>query len=322
LPTRPWQVVPGLVTDLAGFEKPLHQWFASWWLSNVSTADAGRPVLWPEAAGYTVAIVDSWTPPPSGSLNRSITVYTSAPLLRLWRNGELIGQVAVPYRGVASFPSVPFEAGNLTAEALDESGLRLGTHTALTAGAAARIRLSLDAPSPRTGTGTALVADGQDVAMVRAELLDRSGLLVSPRDASANATVTFSVVSGDGRILGTINGSPFDFPISYPKVDMTGPTYPAHYGLVRCFVRSTRLCLDGLSAADYAVLKAAHPDAGHDGSSRVDGAGCSETGADEIIVQASAEGLPVATLRIPLTRDPAALPLAVAAETAHAGRKG
>ena len=27
--------------------------------------------------------------------------------------------------------------------------------------------LSLDAPSPRTGTGSALVADGEDVAMVR-----------------------------------------------------------------------------------------------------------------------------------------------------------
>lgn len=49
--------------------------------------------------------------------------------------------------------------------------LRLTINTAdclrLTGGAAASIVLSLDAPSPKTGTGTALVADGEDVVMMR-----------------------------------------------------------------------------------------------------------------------------------------------------------
>ena len=39
----------GLIADWAGVLKPLAWWFRSWWLSNISRADAGRPALWPEA---------------------------------------------------------------------------------------------------------------------------------------------------------------------------------------------------------------------------------------------------------------------------------
>jgi hypothetical protein len=42
----------------------------------------------------------------------------------------------------------------------------------------AAVVLSLDAPSKLTGTGEALVADGEDVAMVRATLVDSNGLMV------------------------------------------------------------------------------------------------------------------------------------------------
>ena len=77
----------------------------------------------------------------------------------------------------------------MTAEALDQSGsTRLATHTAETGGTAVQIRLSLDAPSQTFGTGDKLVNDGQDVALVRAELVDSRGRLVSPRDNSTNTT--------------------------------------------------------------------------------------------------------------------------------------
>ena len=51
-------------------------WTRAWWLSNISTSDAGRPVLWAEAraavdyTGYTLHVVDHWTPPPANMSHR------------------------------------------------------------------------------------------------------------------------------------------------------------------------------------------------------------------------------------------------------------
>ena len=294
--------------------------FRSWWLSNISLADAGRPALWPEAAatsGTTVFIVDSWTPPPAGSSNRTIHVYSNAPLVRLWVNGKEVGtRVLVSFFGAATFDDVAFEPGNLTAEALDSSGAtRLAAHSAHSSGPAVQIRLSLEAPSPETGTGAALVADGQDVALVRAELVDSGGRLVSPLQNSTNATVSFSLASGDGRILGVISGSPWTQPLAEPQLDQTSSSYPAHYGMVAAFVQSTRVCAG--TQVERARLKAVHVDAGRDGSSQIDDDDsiCGKP-PEDIVVLARAEGMATATLRIPMTNDVASLPLAVAAQLA------
>ena len=67
-------------------------------------------------------------------------------------------------------------AGNLTAKCMDSAGKTLSSYSvASLAGVATSIELSLDAPSASTGTGTHLVADGEDVAMVRATLFDSAG---------------------------------------------------------------------------------------------------------------------------------------------------
>lgn len=58
----------GLLADWAGVLKPMSYWFRSWWLSNISVTDAGRPYLWSQSARSsaqtTVFIVDSWSAPP------------------------------------------------------------------------------------------------------------------------------------------------------------------------------------------------------------------------------------------------------------------
>ena len=56
-----------------------------------------------------------------------------------------------------------------------DTGDIIGTDSKLKAGAAASIFLSVDVPSPRTGTGDALIADGTDVALIRATILDAAG---------------------------------------------------------------------------------------------------------------------------------------------------
>jgi hypothetical protein len=300
----------GTVADLAGFAKESRWWLRSWWFSNISEADHGKPILWPEAShldapGPTVYIPESWVPVPHND-TRTLHVYTNAPSVSLSVNGKRFGEQAVPFFGFATFTGVPYEAGTVTAEALDINGKSLsGSHyTISTPGLAKSIRLSLDAPSPITGTGSALVADGEDVAMVRAELLDEHGNLVS-QGASAFSKVTFSVVSGGGRVLAMHSGSPAD---QHPQ---QGDNLQAYHGLARAFIRSSE---DHASSAQHrSLLRRIDKDGGKDASTTVSSADSIPDGLPPIIVRASVDGLPAVQLSIPLTRDLNQLPLAVAA---------
>merc|ERR1711988_174040 len=127
--------------------------------------------------------------------SRTIHVYTDAPRVRMLLNGKQ----AVPDQDSPQFGNlvftVPYAPGNLTALALDASGAVVATHTRMTVQPAVAIRLRIDAPSAETGTGSAMVADGEDVAMVRAELVDASGNIA----AEDMRPVTFAVASGEGR---------------------------------------------------------------------------------------------------------------------------
>jgi len=49
-------------------------------------------------------------------------------------------------------------------------------------------------------------SDGQDVALLRVYAVDQNGVLVR----TATDVITFTVVSGSGRIVGTGNGDPSD----------------------------------------------------------------------------------------------------------------
>ena len=72
--------------------------------------------------------------------------------------------------------SVPYSSGNLTAVALPEMGSYvLASFSRFSFGEANAIHLSLDAPHASTGTGNALLLDGEDTAMVRAEVVDHDG---------------------------------------------------------------------------------------------------------------------------------------------------
>merc|ERR1712176_267944 len=85
----------GTVADLAGFAKESRWWLRSWWWSNISMRDHGKPILWPAASRLegptTVYIPDSWVAVP-GHSNRTIHVYTNAPSVRLFVNGKQVGE--------------------------------------------------------------------------------------------------------------------------------------------------------------------------------------------------------------------------------------
>ena len=92
----------GTVADVAGFTKETAYWLRSWWLSNISSDDAGRPANPPAIApastgtpalqvgstadNATIFILDAWTPPPGGAKTRTVHVYSNAASVQLLLN--------------------------------------------------------------------------------------------------------------------------------------------------------------------------------------------------------------------------------------------
>ncbi len=288
--------------DLAGFPKAAVWWYRSWWLANVSAADAGRPPLPAPSSSLFVHIVESWRGAPGGT--RDINVFTNAPVVRLSLNGAPVGQpLPVPPFGYARFAKVPYAPGKLLAEALDASGASvLGAHARASWGAPAGIKLTLDAPSPRTGTGGALFLDGGDAALVRATVVDAAG---APCEDSS-LRVAFRVTSGPGVVWGTGNGDPANQEPNH------APSRAAYHGLVRAVVRVTQAsAVAGGGDGALALLAAVNVDAGGGPASS---AIKPLAGPPPLItVSASAPGLPAATLDIPTSVADADGVLAVAA---------
>lgn len=193
-----------------------------------------------------------------------------------------------------------YAPGNLTAHCLDASGKELSAHSVVSvASPAASAKLSLDAPSASTGTGTHLVADGEDVAMVRMTLLDSAGNFAY----NSTANVTFEIVSGPGKILTTHNGNPAD---DSPR-DVTW--VQAYHGLARAFVRSSS---DAATAHSHRMrMLEIDVDSGAGDSVRI--APEENAAAGDIVISASASGVASVKLTIPVSTSLEHLPLEVAA---------
>ena len=126
------------------------------------------------------------------------------------------------------------EARNVTAIALDAEENFMGKSHSLIAsyGRIAKLELILDVPSNSTGTGTAMFMDGQDVAFVRAQLVDDQGVVVRGQDMN----ITYSVLSGPIRIVGVGSGN-----IRNHQA-VQGHTYETWQGIGRVVVQATMDC--------------------------------------------------------------------------------
>lgn len=138
-------------------------------------------------------------------------MYSNAPLVELFVNKVSQGvlPVATMVRGTGSyaeFLNVTWVAGTLHAVAVsdDDKKEELAVAEKRTCGPPVALRLSLDCPSPRTGTGNAVLLDGQDAALIRASIIDETGHVVYMADNN----ITFTIISGPGKIQGTGNGNP------------------------------------------------------------------------------------------------------------------
>jgi len=123
---------------------------------------------------------------------------------------------------------------NATVIAKDDQGNSVATHTLIAPDLSSQwqIVLSLDVPSPITGTGNALYLDGEDIALVRASIMDSQNNLIS----TDNYNITFTITSGPGRVIGSGNGDPAN------KVTPSSPVIYTYGGLARAVVQVSVDC--------------------------------------------------------------------------------
>jgi beta-galactosidase len=163
------------IVDTSGFAKDIYFFYKSRWTT--------QPMVhllphWNWAVGQTIPV---WA-------------YTNCDSVELFLNGTALGSRTFQPDGPLHLEwQVPFQPGTLSAKARKD-GAVVATAEVRTAGVPTRTAVSADRYT--------IQADGQDLAFVTVDIVDRDGVLVP----TANHSVRFSV-TGPGAIVGVDNGN-------------------------------------------------------------------------------------------------------------------
>ncbi|PTN05916.1 glycoside hydrolase family 2 TIM barrel-domain containing protein [Mangrovibacterium marinum] len=185
--------------DLIGTKKPQSYYRDILWRETQITMAVEMPVAegkirkvsfwgWPDEAL-------SWTFPGMEGKTVKVNVYTREPNVKLYLNGELIGEQATDEKYKATF-EVSYQPGKLEAVAVDNSQ-HVATAALETTGEPVALRLTSDR--------TTLEADGQQLAYVLIELVDGNGNVVVNNDRKLKLSC-----NGAGRMIASGNASPMD----------------------------------------------------------------------------------------------------------------
>lgn len=161
-----------------------------------------------------IDIADDWTPADLSPHPETIEVYSNCPSVEVSLNGKALEPKPLPADGSPRQWSVTFAPGEVKASC----GGAGPSDTLRTAGPPARIVLSSDDKA----VGSAF----DDLAIVRAQVVDAKGVVVP----SSDAAITFAV-SGAGRFVAADNGAPTD------HTPFASPTRSAWRGKAVAFVR-------------------------------------------------------------------------------------
>ena len=174
--------------DITGWRKPVSHYREMLWSNSrdlymaVREPDGCRGKIH-ETAWSVWPTWESWNWPGWEGKPIDVEVYTKAPEVKLYLNDQLIGTKTVgretEFKAVFS---VPYTPGTLRAEAFGKSA------TLSTAGEPARLRLTADR--------TVITADGQDLAFITVEVVDREGRICPDAAIPCEATV-----KGQGQLL-------------------------------------------------------------------------------------------------------------------------
>jgi len=161
------------ILDICGIPKDMSYYFKAWW--------GGQPL---------VHIMPHWNW--SAGQNVSVWCYGNTASVEIFLNGVSQGEQTMPAYGHLQW-TVPFASGILLAKGYDARGNTIATDQVETTGVPASIQLTTDR--------TNLVADGEDVTVVYASILDAQGRVVP----TASNLVSFAA-QGAGYVVGTGNG--------------------------------------------------------------------------------------------------------------------
>ncbi len=189
------------VLDTCGFAKDNYHYYRAWWRPDVPMVHLLPHWTWPGREGQPV---DVW-------------VHGNCAEVELFLNGRSQGRKPMPRNGHLAW-SVPYAPGRLEARGYDR-GRQTARDRRETAGAPARIVLSADR--------RLLNADGDDVAMLRAGIVDARGRPVP----DAASPIGFAV-TGDAAIIGVGNGDPTSLEPDHASARR------AFHGLAQAIVRA------------------------------------------------------------------------------------
>jgi beta-galactosidase len=164
------------IVDMCGFPKDDFYYYKAWW--------GLEPV---------VHLFPHWNFEGEEGKEIPVWVYSNLDEIELLVNGKSVGRQKVPRLGHVEW-KVRYEPGNIEARGYKDGKVAL-TDKRETTGSAATIRLTADR--------TEINADGEDLAILSVEALDKQGRPVP----TAQDMIHFNV-TGDGALIGVGNGNP------------------------------------------------------------------------------------------------------------------
>jgi len=172
------------IVDMCGFPKDTFYYYKAWW----GQGPEKEPVLhlfphwnWEGREGEPIKI---WA-------------YSNLDEIELFVNGASAGSQKVPHLGHVEW-NVKYAAGLIEARGSKDGKVVLSDKRETT-GSPASIRLTVDPVDARNEIN----ADGEDIAILRVEALDKEGRPVP----TAGNVIGFKV-SGEGKLIGVGNGDP------------------------------------------------------------------------------------------------------------------
>jgi beta-galactosidase len=190
------------IIDMCGFPKDTFFYYEAWWGKD--------PVL---------HLFPHWNFEGREGDEIPVWVHSNLDSVELFVNGKSQGAKPVPHLGHAEW-KVPYEPGAIEARGT-KGGKVVLTEKRETTGPVTALRLTADR--------TEIDADGQDLAMVKVEALDKEGRAVP----TAQHQIAFKV-SGAGALIGVGNGDP-----SCQESDKE-PKRSLYNGLAQVILQSTK----------------------------------------------------------------------------------
>ncbi len=196
------------IMDTCGFPKDNFFYYQAWW-QNKTVLHVFPHWNWTGKEGQPI----------------NVWVHSNCDEVELFLNGKSLERKPMTRLSHLEW-TVPYASGTLLARGFS-GGKQIAEMKVETAGAAAGLRLTAD----RTEIG----ADGKDVSVFTAAIVDAEGRTVP----TADNEMSFEL-SGPGKIIGVGNGNPTDHSADKPVAPFTSASRAAFNGFAQVIVQSAR----------------------------------------------------------------------------------